>query len=99
MTAHVTPSMEHYATYPQSYLSLGTNPANKHNCFNEKAEALGIVNEYTKPIQISRFGHKEVILTPHGPHKRGYDACYHYSSLCQGFYLTHTHIHFKKVRG
>ena len=94
MTSHSTPSMERYATYPHYYLSLGTNPANKHNYFNEIKgwAALDIVNEYTKRIQISRFGHKEDILTPRGPHKRDYGACYPYSSLCQGFYLTHKHI-------
>ena len=58
-----------------------------------------MVNEYTKRIQISRFGHKEDILTPHGPHKRDYAACYPYSSLFQGFYLTYKHFHFKKIRG
>ena len=31
----MVPSMDRYATYPHSYLSLGTNPANKHNYFNE----------------------------------------------------------------
>ena len=66
-----------------------------------KAELFEIVTtEYRKCIQISRFGHKEDILTSHGSRARDCDATYPYSSLCQLWilYLTHKHIHFKKIR-